>query len=85
MNLSEFKRLHYNAKIASIKAEDVIKALRKIGFEKIRQKGSHVRLKHSDNRIVTIPVHSGKILGQGLLRKILRDSQLTVEELLELL
>ncbi len=72
-------------KLPSITADEVIKALRKIGFEKVRQKGSHVRLKHPDNRIVTIPVHTGKILGKGLLRKILRDSQLTLEELLELL
>ncbi len=72
-------------KLPSIKAEDVIKALRKIGFEKVRQKGSHIRLKHPDNRIVTIPVHTGKILGKGLLRKILRDSKLTLEEFLELL
>ena len=58
-------------KLPSIKAEDVIKALRKIGFEKVRQKGSHVRLKDSNNRIVTIPVHSGKIRGKGLLTLIL--------------
>jgi predicted RNA binding protein YcfA (HicA-like mRNA interferase family) len=72
-------------KLPSITANEIIKLLLKIGFEKVRQKGSHIRLKHSDNRIVTIPVHSGKILGKGLLKKILRDSELTVEELLELL
>jgi predicted RNA binding protein YcfA (HicA-like mRNA interferase family) len=72
-------------KLPSITANEIIKLLLKIGFEKVRQKDSHIRLKHSDNRIVTIPVHSGKILGKGLLKKILRDSELTVEELLELL
>jgi predicted RNA binding protein YcfA (HicA-like mRNA interferase family) len=72
-------------KLPSIRAEEAIKALTKIDFEIVRQKGSHVRLKHPDNRVVTIPVHSGKILGKGLLRKILRDAKLTVEELLELL
>jgi predicted RNA binding protein YcfA (HicA-like mRNA interferase family) len=41
-------------KLPSITADEVIKALRKIGFEKVRQKGSHVRLKHPDKRIVTI-------------------------------
>lgn len=71
-------------KLPSMTADEIIKALKKIGFEQIRQKGSHVRLKHPDNRIVTIPVHTGKILGKGLLRKILRDSELTVEKLLEL-
>jgi len=51
----------------------------------VRQKGSHLRLKHPDNRVVTIPVHTGKILGKGLLKKILRDADLSVEELLDLL
>ena len=60
-------------KLPSVKAEDVIKALRKIGFEKVRQKGSHVRLKHDDNRVVTIPIHARKTIGKELLLKILRD------------
>lgn len=72
-------------KLPSVTADQMIKALTKIGFEQVRQKGSHVRLKHPDNRIVTIPVHAGKILGKGLLKKIIRDSQLTVEELYKLL
>lgn len=72
-------------KLPSITSDQIIKALQKIGFEKIRQKGSHLRLKHPDNRIVTIPTHTDKILGKGLLRKILRDCELSVQELLELL
>ena len=46
-------------KLPSVTANEIIKALKKIGFVEIRQKGSHLRLKHSDNRIVTIPLHSG--------------------------
>ena len=65
-------------KLPSVTANEIIKALKKIGFVEIRQKGSHLRLKHPDNRIVTIPVHSGKILGKGLLKKILRDSELSI-------
>jgi predicted RNA binding protein YcfA (HicA-like mRNA interferase family) len=72
-------------KLPSVTADQMIKALTKIGFEQVRQKGSHVRLKHPDNRVVTIPVHAGKILGKGLLKKIIRYSQLTVEELYKLL
>ncbi|MDJ0636243.1 MAG: type II toxin-antitoxin system HicA family toxin [Xenococcaceae cyanobacterium MO_188.B29] len=51
----------------------------------MRQKGSHVRMKHEDNRVVTVPVHKGKTIGKGLLRKILRDAELTIEEFIELL
>ncbi|MEL6927229.1 MAG: type II toxin-antitoxin system HicA family toxin [Cyanobacteria bacterium J06600_6] len=72
-------------KLPVVKASEVIKALEKIGFKVVRQKGSHVRLKREDNCVVTIPVHQGKTLGKGLLRKILRDAKLTVDEFIELL
>ena len=72
-------------KLPVVTASEVIKALEKIGFQAVRQKGSHVRMKHKDNRVVTVPIHKGKTIGKGLLRKILRDSELTVEEFIELL
>jgi predicted RNA binding protein YcfA (HicA-like mRNA interferase family) len=56
--------------------------LAKIGFYTVRQRGSHVRMKHDDNRVVTIPIHSGKIVGKGLLLKILRDADLSKDELI---
>ena len=72
-------------KLPAITANEVIKALEKRGFYRVRQKGSHVQLKNEDNLVVTVPIHKGKTLGRGLLRKILRDANLTVEELIELL
>lgn len=56
-------------KLPNVTANEIIKALKKISFVEIRQKGSHLWLKHPDNRIVTIPVHSGKIVGKGLFKK----------------
>lgn len=72
-------------KLPIVSGNEIIKALEKIGFQVVRQKGSHVRMKHEDNRIVTIPVHSNKSVGKGLLRKILRDTELTIEQFQELL
>lgn len=72
-------------KLPTVTGEEAIKALEKAEFQAVRQKGSHIRLKHEDGRVVTIPVHSGKNLGKGLLKKILRDSELTVEEFIDLL
>lgn len=73
------------AKLPSPTGNELITALQKIGFEIVRQKGSHVRLKHEDGRVVTIPVHAGKTVGKGLLLKILRDTELTKDELINLL
>jgi predicted RNA binding protein YcfA (HicA-like mRNA interferase family) len=70
------------AKLPSVMGEELIVALAKIGFYTVRQRGSHVRMKHDDNRVVTIPVHSGKIVGKGLLLKILRDADLSKDELI---
>ena len=60
-------------KLPSVRAIQVISVLKKLGFEVARQRGSHLRLRHSDGRVVTIPVHSGQDIGKGLLRKILRS------------
>jgi predicted RNA binding protein YcfA (HicA-like mRNA interferase family) len=68
-----------------IQGNELLAALQRAGFVKIRQKGSHVRLKHPDGRIITVPIHSGSVIGRGLLRKILRDSELTIEDLNRLL
>jgi predicted RNA binding protein YcfA (HicA-like mRNA interferase family) len=73
------------AKLPNVTGVEVINALVKIGFQTIRQKGSHVRLQHEDGRIITVPVHSGKSIGKGLLLKILRDAELTKEEFILLL
>ncbi len=66
-------------------ARQVIRALEKAGFQVQRQTGSHVRLKHADGRVVTVPVHASQDVGRGLLRKILRDADITPAELLTLL
>ncbi len=73
------------AKLPSPTGGELIDALQKIGFYVIRQKGSHVRMNHEDNRVVSIPVHTQKIIGKGLLLKILRDADLTKDELISLL
>ena len=66
-------------------ARQVIRALETAGFQVQRQTGSHVRLKHADGRVVTVPVHASQDVGRGLLRKILRDADVTPAELLTLL
>lgn len=68
-----------------IPAKKVIKLLNKIGFEVVRQRGSHVILKHPDGRVTVVPVHSGEDIGRGLLSKIMRDTKITREQFLKLL
>jgi len=71
------------AKLPIVSGKQVIKALCKIDYCVARQKGSHVRLLHRTKDPVTIPNH--KILGKGLLHKILRTAQLSAEDFISLL
>ena len=71
-------------KLPVLKATELIRALEKAGFQVIRQKGSHMRMKHPNGRVVTVPVHPGQDVGRGLLRKVLRDAELTRDEFMAL-
>jgi len=74
------------SKLPIVSGEKLIKCFEKIGYQVVRQKGSHVRLHHKfdkSKRPLTIPRH--KVIGKGLLRKLLRDAKISVKELLELL
>ena len=66
----------------SLTGKQVISLLKKKDFLPIRQKGSHVFMRHPDGRATVVPVHSGETIGPGLLSKILTDVELTKEELL---
>ena len=54
-----------------------------LGFEAVRQKGSHVFYRHSDGRTTTVPNHLGRDLARPLLREILREMELTPEQFQE--
>jgi predicted RNA binding protein YcfA (HicA-like mRNA interferase family) len=68
-----------------LRSAEVISALGKAGFEPVRQRGSHVRLRHPDGRVVTVPQHGSQDVGRGLLRKILRDAELSPDDFMALL
>lgn len=73
------------SKFLSVTGAQLIKSLRKLGFEVIRKKGSHHFLHHPDGRSTVIPVHRGEAIGRGLLAQILRDCELSREKLQEIL
>ena len=63
-----------------LRPRQVIAILTALGFEEVRQRGSHKRFRHPDGRATTVPVHAGRDLSPVLLRRIARDVALTVEE-----
>lgn len=72
-------------KLKPLSPRTIIKALTKIGFQTMRQKGSHLFMEHPDGRTTLISVHKGEDLGRGMIRKIIKDTKLTREEFLKIL
>lgn len=73
------------SRLPALTGGDAIRALRHAESAEVRQRGSHVFLKHADGRATVVPVHAGETLGPGLLARFLRDVQLTREKLHRLL
>ena len=67
----------------SLTGKQLVALLKKKGFLSIRQKGSHVFMQHPDGRATVVPVHSGETIGPGLLAKILKDVDMTKDEVLK--
>ena len=67
-------------KLPVLTAAQLVKILRRLGFDFLRQKGSHAFFRHLDGRATVVPMHHGEDLGRGLLRAILRDIEMTVEQ-----
>lgn len=59
--------------------------LQKVGYFVVRQKGSHIRLHNPDRKRKEITVPDYKMIGRGLLRKILREAELSISEFVKLL
>ena len=59
-------------KLPQLTANELVKILQKVGFVILRQKGSHIFLKHKDGRTTTVPNHPGEKIDRGLLNKILK-------------
>ena len=72
-------------KLKLLNAKEMEKLLFRLGFRKIRQKGSHVFYRHSDGRFTTLPHHGKRILSRPLMREVLREIDLTIEEYNDLL
>ena len=66
-----------------LKPAEVCRVLERLGFNAVRQRGSHIQYHHADGRGTTVPMHKGRDIAPSLLRQIARDIGLTVQELLQ--
>lgn len=69
------------SKLRAVTGPQLVRALHKLGSDVIRTKGSHHFLRHADGRCTIVPVHRGETIGRGLFAPILRDCEITQDDL----
>lgn len=71
-----------NPRLPRMTAKELTSLLKRHGFRLIRSKGSHQRYYNSEtNAGITVPVHTGKIIGPGLLKAILKQAGLNIDDI----
>lgn len=68
------------SRLKLIDAREMERLLFRLGFEKVRQKGSHAFYRHPDGRTTTLPHHKGRMLARPLVREILREIEIAVQD-----
>ena len=72
-------------KLPRLTAREIISVLEKVGFSLARQSGSHMIFKNSSGKRATVPFHTGKTLHPKVLKSILRDAEISAEDLEKLI
>ncbi len=67
-------------KLPRVSGKKISKILVKLGFEKFRQKGSHIFFVHKEGRVTTISVHGNKMIPIGTLKAILKDIEISNDD-----
>ena len=67
-------------KAPRVTAQELIRALERDGFRKVRQSGSHQIFRNASGMRVTVPYHTGKTLHLKLFKSILRDAGWSVKQ-----
>lgn len=70
-------------KLPSLKVREVIQGFHALGFEKVRQKGSHAIFHHNDCRRTPVPIHPAKTISPYLLSDILKQLDIKEDEFLK--
>lgn len=68
-------------KLPVLSARQVLAALKRLGFVEVHRKGSHVKMKHPDDRVIVFPFHDE--VDRYTLKGTLRDADIEVKEFLD--
>ena len=65
-------------KLPLLSGKQVVKTLERLGFVEIHRKGSHVKMKHEDGRLIVFPFHDE--VDRFTLKGALRDAEIPLED-----
>lgn len=68
-------------KLPLLSGKQVLSALIRLGFVEIHRKGSHVKMKHGDGRLIVFPFHDE--IDRFMLKGALRDAEIDVEDFIK--
>jgi predicted RNA binding protein YcfA (HicA-like mRNA interferase family) len=68
------------ARLPVLKPREVARVLGRLGFVEVRQRGSHKQYRHPDGRGTTVPFHGSRDVSPLLLKQIIKDLRITLEE-----
>ena len=65
-------------KLPLLSGQEVLTALKRMGFKEVHRKGSHVKMKHPDGRKIVFPYHNE--VDRYTLKGALKDAGISIEE-----
>ncbi len=66
--------------LGGVRAREMVRVIKKLGFYPVRQKGSHLFFQHNDGRTTLVPIHGGEEISRGLLNEMLDQVKISPEE-----
>lgn len=70
------------SRIPALRAREIVRALERMGFQAIRQRGSHIRLRHPDGRFTSVPDHGVREIRREFILDILRQAKVDIADFL---
>lgn len=67
-------------KLPLYSGKQVLRALERLGFEEVSRKGSHVKMKHPDGRLIVFPFHDE--IDLFTLKGALKDAEIEIDDFL---
>jgi len=68
-------------KLPLLSGQDVLRALKRMGFKEVHRKGSHVKMKHPDGRKIVFPYHNE--VDRYTMKGALKDAEVDIDEFLK--